>query len=93
MQKETLTDDQMIVRDYLARQRTTLANDRTLLSYIRTSLYFLVSGTALMEVNVLSHVSDLGYVAFGLCLGLMILGFFNYFKVKRKLKKGDYTKM
>jgi len=93
MEKENLTDYQMIVRDYLARQRTTLANDRTLLSYIRTSLYFLVSGTALMEVNVLSHIRDLGYVAFALSIGLMFLGFFNYFKLKKKLKKGNYIDM
>ncbi|MFN3800231.1 MULTISPECIES: DUF202 domain-containing protein [Belliella] len=93
MEKENLTEEQMIVRDYLARQRTTLANDRTLLSYIRTSLYFLVSGTALMEVNVLSHISDLGYLAFALSIGLIFLGFFNYFKVKKKLKKGNYIKM
>ncbi|MCH7408452.1 DUF202 domain-containing protein [Belliella sp. DSM 111904] len=93
MEKEKLPEEQMIVRDYLARQRTTLANDRTLLSYIRTSLYFLVSGTALMEVNVLSHISDLGYLAFALSIGLMFLGFFNYFKVKKKLKKGVYNTM
>ncbi|MCH7400500.1 YidH family protein [Belliella kenyensis] len=93
MEKEKLPEEQMIVRDYLARQRTTLANDRTLLSYIRTSLYFLVSGTALMEVNVLSHISDLGYLAFALSIGLMGLGFFNYFKVKKKLKRGVYNTM
>lgn len=93
MEKENLTDDQMIVRDYLARQRTTLANDRTLLSYIRTSLYFLVSGTALMEVNVLHHIRNLGYVGFALSIGLIFLGFFNYFKVKKKLKKGNYIDM
>ncbi|MCH7396866.1 DUF202 domain-containing protein [Belliella sp. DSM 107340] len=93
MEKENLTDDQMIVRDYLARQRTTLANDRTLLSYIRTSLYFLVSGTALMEVKVLSHVSDLGYLAFALSVMLVVIGFINYFKVKSRLKKGNYIKM
>lgn len=93
MEKENLTDDQMIVRDYLARQRTTLANDRTLLSYIRTSLYFLVSGTALMEVNVLNHIRNLGYVGFALSIGLIFLGFFNYFKVKKKLKKGNYIDM
>jgi putative membrane protein len=93
MEKENLTDDQMIVRDYLARQRTTLANDRTLLSYIRTSLYFLVSGTALMEVNVLNHIRNLGYVGFALSIGLIFLGFFNYFKVKKKLIKGNYIDM
>lgn len=93
MEKENLSENELIVRDYLARQRTYLANDRTLLSYIRTSLYFLVSGTALMEVRALDHISDLGYLAFGLSLGMLLLGFFNYFRVKRKLRKHYYQSM
>ncbi|TVP43162.1 MAG: DUF202 domain-containing protein [Mongoliibacter sp.] len=93
MEKENIPENELIVRDYLARQRTNLANDRTLLSYIRTSLYFLVSGTALMEVNALEHISDLGFLAFALSLGMLLLGFINYFRVKRKLRKHYYQKM
>jgi putative membrane protein len=93
MGENNLTENELIVRDYLARQRTNLANDRTLLSYIRTSLYFLVSGTALMEVRALGHISDLGYLAFALSLGMLLLGFYSYFRVKRKLKKHYYQKM
>jgi putative membrane protein len=84
---------EMIPRDYLARQRTALANDRTLLSYIRTSLYFLVSGTALVKVEDLENVKELGYVSFAISLGMLILGFYNYFRIRRRLKKGHYTKM
>lgn len=86
-------EQELIIRDYLARQRTALANDRTLLSYIRTSLYFLVSGTALFEVNNLSHISNLGYLAFGLSITFLGIGVFSYFKVKQKLKKGNYLTM
>lgn len=84
---------ELIIRDYLARQRTTLANDRTLLSFIRTSLYFLVSGTALFEVKELDHVRDLGYLAFGLSLVFLLIGIANYFRVRKKLKKGNYLNM
>ncbi len=86
-------ENELIVRDYLARQRTSLANDRTLLSFIRTSLYFLVSGTALFEVKNLERVRELGYVAFGLSLLFLAIGFVSYFRVKRKLKKGNYLNM
>ncbi len=86
-------ESELIIRDYLARQRTTLSNDRTLLSFIRTSLYFLVSGTALFEVNELDHVRDLGYLAFGLSLIFLIVGIVNYFRIRKKLKKGNYLKM
>jgi putative membrane protein len=86
-------ENDLIVRDFLARQRTTLANDRTLLSYIRTALYFLVSGTALFQVKELDHVRDLGYLAFGLSVIFLLVGIINYFKVKKRLRKGHYQKM
>ena len=86
-------ESELIIRDYLARQRTTLANERTLLSFIRTSLYFLVSGTALFEVEKLDHVSGLGYVAFVLSFCSLIIGIVNYYKVKKRLKIGNYKPM
>ncbi|MBN7816418.1 DUF202 domain-containing protein [Algoriphagus pacificus] len=84
---------ELIIRDYLARQRTTLANQRTLLSFVRTSLYFLVSGIALFEVDKLDHVRELGYVALGLSFTILILGLISFFGVKQKLKKGNYLTM
>lgn len=86
-------EQDLIVRDYLARQRTSLANERTLLAYIRTSLYFLVSGTALFEVRNLSHIRELGYLAFGLSFAFLGIGIVNFLKLKIKLKKGHYLKM
>ncbi|MDX5339484.1 MAG: DUF202 domain-containing protein [Cyclobacteriaceae bacterium] len=91
MEKEF--EQELIVRDYLARQRTRLANYRTLLSFIRTSLYFLVSGTALFEVKNLSHIRDLGYLAFGLSFAFLTIGFISYFTVRKKIRKGNYLKM
>lgn len=84
---------ELIIRDFLARQRTTLANQRTILSFIRTSLYFLVSGIALFEVDKLDHVRELGYLALGLSFSILIVGIINYFKVKKKLAKGNYLNM
>ncbi len=90
---ENKTESELIVRDYLARQRTQLANDRTLLSYIRTSLYFLVSGTALIKVEDLENVKEFGYLSFAISFALLVLGFFNFFKIRKRLKKGHYHKM
>ncbi|MEB2780681.1 DUF202 domain-containing protein [Algoriphagus persicinus] len=84
---------ELIIRDYLARQRTTLANNRTLLSFIRTALYFLVSGTALFEVKELDHVRNLGYLAFVLSFVFLLGGFLSYFRIRGKLKKGNYLNM
>ncbi|MFO7823480.1 MAG: DUF202 domain-containing protein [Cyclobacterium sp.] len=90
---ENQTEELLIVRDFLARQRTKLANDRTLLAYIRTSLYFIVSGTALIKVEDLENVKELGYFSFLISVALLVLGFINFFRLKRKLKKGKYEKM
>ncbi|SEI78245.1 putative membrane protein [Cyclobacterium xiamenense] len=90
---ENQTEETLIVRDFLARQRTKLANDRTLLSYVRTSLYFVVSGTALIKVNDLENVKDLGYLSFLISIVLLVLGFINFFRLKKKLQKGNYEKM
>ncbi|MFT5773314.1 MAG: putative membrane protein [Algoriphagus sp.] len=86
-------ENELIIRDYLARQRTTLANQRTLLSYIRTTLYFLISGIALFEVEKLDHVRDLGYLAFGFSFAFLIIGVINFYMIKSKLRKGNYMKM
>ncbi|WP_158860547.1 DUF202 domain-containing protein [Lunatibacter salilacus] len=90
---ESEIENTLIVRDFLARQRTKLANDRTLLAYIRTSLYFLVSGTALIKVEDLENVKDFGYVSFLISVLLVALGFINYFRLRRKLLKGRYMEM
>jgi putative membrane protein len=41
---------QLILRDVLAIDRTRLANERTLLSWIRTALMLLVSGVTLLKL-------------------------------------------
>ncbi|MBD8490509.1 DUF202 domain-containing protein [Echinicola sp. CAU 1574] len=91
MEKES--ENELIVRDYLARQRTKLANDRTLLSYIRTSLYFLVSGTALVKVEDLANIKEFGYISFIISFIFLVIGFTNFITIKRKIKKGHYAKM
>lgn len=39
----------MILRDYLATDRTILANERTFLAYVRTSLTLLVAGASFVH--------------------------------------------
>lgn len=45
------TDKEIILRDYLAIERTRLANERTLLSYIRSSLYLLLASIAIFQLK------------------------------------------
>ncbi|MEI6665082.1 MAG: DUF202 domain-containing protein [Chloroflexota bacterium] len=66
--------EEMILRDYLAADRTILANERTLLSYIRTALASAGGGVALIHflegpvfetTGILLIVAGFGTVAFG----------------------------
>lgn len=48
--------EEIILRDLLALERTRLANERTLFSYIRTSLYLLTVGMGIFEIEIIQHL-------------------------------------
>jgi len=79
--------DQIILRDYLAMERTTLANERTMLTYIRSSLYFVVGGIALIKLEDFRNLRLLGYLALALALLFIIIGVYRYLKLRRRLKR------
>jgi putative membrane protein len=76
---------EMILRDYLALDRTKLANQRTLLAFVRTSLYLVVSGIAVIKVDFLEKISFLGFILVGVSLIVLILGIWNYFHFRKKM--------
>ncbi len=74
-------------RDLLAIDRTTLANQRTLLAFIRTGLMVLVSGITFIK---LFH-SDLfllvlGYILIPISIAIFIVGLILFFRMKRDIK-------
>ncbi|NEW79064.1 MAG: DUF202 domain-containing protein [Gelidibacter sp.] len=79
--------EKIILRDYLALERTRLANERTLFSYIRTSLYLLLGGIALFQLKGFERIKWLGYVSLGLSIIILIIGIFKFNHIKYKLKK------
>ncbi|NLB26218.1 MAG: DUF202 domain-containing protein [Bacteroidales bacterium] len=82
--------DQIILRDYLALERTKLANERTLLSYSRTSLYMLLGGIAFLQLEDFSNIVWVGYLAIGLSIILIIIGIYKFFLIRHRL--ADYYK-
>jgi putative membrane protein len=78
--------DQIILRDYLALERTKLANERTLLAYSRTSLYMLLGGIAFLQLKDFEKIIWVGYLALGLSIVLIIVGLYRYFLIKYRLK-------
>lgn len=79
-------EENIILRDYLAMERTKLANERTLLSYIRSSLYLLVGGIALIQLEGFEAIHYLGYVALFLTVLFLVIGVIRFRRLNQKLK-------
>lgn len=79
--------EKIILRDFLALERTTLANERTLFAYIRTSLYLILGGIAFLKMESLETIQWLSYLSFGISFLMIVYGLVRYFKLKRKLQK------
>lgn len=75
----------LILRENLALQRTILANQTTFLSFLRTSMYFLVAGLGIK--NLLEMEDGLIYqIIFYLTSGIiLILGIVNYLRQNKKI--------
>ena len=63
----------------LARNRTILANERTFLAYIRTSIMFGISGVTLIKLfNTEFYVVFLGFALLPIAVINFIVGFYRY---------------
>jgi putative membrane protein len=77
----------LMLRENLAFQRTILANQTTFLSFLRTSMYFLVAGLSIK--NLLQVEGSIYYqvVFYLISAGILIFGTVNYFSHKRKIEE------
>lgn len=76
---------ELILRDELAIDRTILANERTLLSYLRGAITLIISGITFMHFiqNGLLRYVGIAIIPLGFVIG--ILGFFRYKKINERL--------
>lgn len=79
----------LILRDQLALVRTKLANERTLFSYIRTSLYLFTAGMGILEIKSIEHLKIIAYVSLIFSGLLFFTGLLKFFLLNRHLK--SYT--
>lgn len=61
LEKEIINEE-LLLRDYLAADRTMLAVDRTFLSYIRTSLTLFVAGISLIKFFDTALIHSMGWL-------------------------------
>lgn len=83
-------DQQVILRDYLAIERTRLANERTLLSYIRSSLYLLLGGIAFFQLKEFPNFKYLAILSLIFSLIFFVIGIYRFTLLKKSLKELYY---
>jgi putative membrane protein len=83
-------DEKVILRDYLAIERTRLANERTLLSYIRSSLYLLLGSIGFFQLKDFPNYIYMAIIALVFCVLFFIIGIYRFTMLKRSLKKLYY---
>jgi putative membrane protein len=77
--------DDMILRDYLALDRTILANKRTLLSYARTFIGLIAGGVGMVHLVADKFTNILGYAFMALSVPIFLIGIIEYLKQKKAL--------
>lgn len=86
MKKPTETSTKLSTTDWLAIERTRLANERTFLAYFRTSLTLLAGGVTIIRLQILQEVLSLGYAFLILAPIIMVIGVWRLIYVKRRIK-------
>ncbi|MBA5630001.1 DUF202 domain-containing protein [Moheibacter lacus] len=84
-----------MLREQLAIQRTFLANQSTFLSFLRSSMYFLVAGLSVNKLVNGEEAVIFEYILFVISGLLLVVGIINYFRNRKKIKQseihiGDY---
>jgi len=72
----------LILRENLAIQRTIMANQTTFLSFIRTSMYFLVAGLSVQNIVQFNTIGWAIYLFYGMSILGLFIGVLNYFSQK-----------
>src|SRR5690554_45591 len=83
-------DEEVILRDYLAIEHTRLANERTLLSYIRSSLYLMLGKIAFFQLHNYPNFKFLGLISLVFSALFLIIGVYRFVLLKKSLKRLYY---
>lgn len=85
--RDFTNNEDLILRDHLALVRTRLANERTLLSYIRSALYLLLGGIALLQLENYGDLYWVGNASLVMCVLFITIGFYRYHTLRRQLDR------
>lgn len=79
----------LILRENLALQRTSMANQVALLAFVRTALYFAVAGISMRSVFKIETITFLEVILYIISATLITLGIINYFKQKKLMNESE----
>ena len=77
----------MELRDYLATDRTKLANQSTFLAYIRTALTLFVAGLTFVRFFDSAIIETIGWVFVPIGVGTFVVGFIRYNRLRLSLER------
>ena len=99
-------EDQLILRDHLAADRTILANERTFLAYIRTALTLFVAGLSFVHFKEIFNldavifssrlIEIIGIIFIFLGIATFFVGLFRYKRMQvliRKIKQEELKEL
>ncbi|MCR9064969.1 MAG: DUF202 domain-containing protein [Cytophagales bacterium] len=78
---------ELILRDWLAIERTKLANERTFLAYFRTAFVFLATGLSFLKIDYFKEFQWLGWTLLGIFPVILIFGIFRLLQVRKGISK------
>lgn len=81
----SIDKSKLILRDLLAVDRTKLANERTFLSYFRSFIVIVSSGIAIIKIDFLEEIQNLGWAFIFIGPALLLVGIFRFFCVRKKI--------
>lgn len=77
--------DRLILRDHLALERTRLANERTFMAYIRSALYLVIGGLALIQIEGHGELGWVGVFALSLAVVFAVVGLLRFYILRKQL--------
>lgn len=76
----------LILRDYLAIERTRLANERTILAYLRTTLALAAGSVTLLHFFDTAAARITGWLLLPVALVILAFGAVRYARVRRRVE-------
>ena len=89
MAETTLINKDLILRERLALQRTILANQSTFLSFLRTTMYFVMAGLTIRNLFSSGDHRVIELVFYSIAGLVFIAGISNYITQRKMIQKSE----